>query len=159
MEVTKRRYLVGHEYADTDPYWLGKAESFEIAASVSSPEGGSEWVTSTVEFFRYNDAREPEIIKSCKLNNHMPRTRNCCELSFFSDDRSVYMNTTCHEAYNYKNYCNTKVYVRENRLTSTATRTLTTTIARELEAGIATTERRLPFFLLPLMLVVLVQSS
>ena len=159
-EETLTWYQVGHEKADwysQQPWRFGAADSFELAASVVAPDGW--YAEATVWFFRDTDSRDDEIMKSCRIDNNMPRTRNCCETAFFSNEQWVGVNATCHNAQNPNGKCYIKVYARKNRMTTTATRTLTTTIPSEVEAGTATTERHLPFFLLLLTLAVVVQSS
>ena len=73
-----------------------------------SPTPENWYAVASVEFFRfvleenggYSGYRK-EILKACsRLDNMMPRTRNCCEAAFFPDDDSeeVRVDTTCHDA-------------------------------------------------------------
>ena len=136
---------------------FGYLDSLEFAASVVDPDGYYAEATVEVIVGSVSDVSSgsvfevQDIVKSCRLDTGMPRSRRCCETEFFSDGiKLVGVNVTCHQARRPDGDCLVKLYARKNRLTTTVTRTLTTTstTSREVEVAIATTERRLPFFLL-----------
>ena len=96
-EFERGWHEIGHEEAATDqPRKFGFPHSLEFAASIINPD--NYYSEITVEVFIGNPYEGLEIVKSCKLNTLMPRSRRCCETAFFYDGiQNVGVNATCHK--------------------------------------------------------------